>query len=332
MANFLFYRYHFVNTGEKSLFSADDNEVLSNELLNKRFIDDMVSKGEHTKELNLSGFKYDRKGEQTSEIYANEIKRCDNGIVLLQVRNNKKKRFMPINQTEPQEVGHYPYCWVIVDTRAESQAILVQQKREAFQNPDDVASLVVDYCSSELGLSYLGWEMTSEKRICKGSIWDIVRSRTESDQDRVKSLCIKLDDKRKNAQGEVDKALQFIMDKLAAPEGELKLFTDDVTRKLLDETKKDVRETVDLLIENQYRLKIGFERSGSVEYGRKADAVYGIADSVCEEFENGQPIFGDRGQATFNLVKWLDTIMPEDDGHIYSQSERRTRNGRRSKK
>ncbi len=122
------------------------------------------------------------------------------------------------------------------------------------------------------------------------------------------------------------------MDKLAAPEGELKLFTDDVTRKLLDETKKDVRETVDLLIENQYRLKIGFERSGSVEYGRKADAVYGIADSVCEEFENGQPIFGDRGQATFNLVKWLDTIMPEDDGHIYSQSERRTRNGKRSKK
>ena len=36
---------------------------------------------------------------------------------------------------------------MIVDTRPGSQAILVQQKKSAFNNPDAMARLVTEYCS-----------------------------------------------------------------------------------------------------------------------------------------------------------------------------------------
>ena len=333
MANFLFYRYRFVKTDERTLFSTQDGENLSDSLLNSKFNDDLALKAKNHTDLNLYDFKTDRKGEQTSESYVNEIKHYDAGIALLQVRNNKRRKFMPVDQTEQQEVGHYPICWVIVDTRPGSMAILVQQKNDTFKNSDDVAALIVDYCMREFRLAELGWRMVTEKRLCIGSIWDIVKMRTAKGQDRVKSLCIKITGKKANEENEVDKALQVILEKLAAPEGELKLTSDDAAKKILDESREDVRNTVDLLIENKYTMKIGFDKSGTVEYGKEAPAIYGIADNICEEFEGGGLVILDDGTSGYNLGVWLDTLIPEDGTHTYIQAEKKKKgNGRRSKK
>lgn len=261
-------------------------------------------------------------------MYTNEIKHFAGGVALLEVRNNKFKKVMPRDKNESVDVEHCPLCWAIIDTRPDSMAILVQQKRDVFGNANDVAGLIVDCCSRELKISELDWKMVYEKRLCKGSIWDIVKSRTDSGQDRVKCLCVKIDGKRANEENEVDKALQLVLEKLAAPEGELKLMSDDPARKILDETKDDVRNTVDMLIENNYRMRIGFEKSGSVEYGRDTEAVYGIADEYCDEFVNGTALLGGR----YNLKDWLDTLMPEDEAHTYIQSEKKKRNGRRARK
>ena len=90
---------------------------------------------------------------------------------------------------------HYPYTFVIVDMRPGNQAILVQQKSSAFKNPDEVAALVTDYCSRVLQLSSLGLKMRLDKRLCKGSIWDMVSMRTYREQDRVKSFTLLIDKK-----------------------------------------------------------------------------------------------------------------------------------------
>lgn len=71
-----------------------------------------------------------------------------------QVRNNKHKKVIPIDQLEALDVPHYPYTFVIVDMRPGNQAILVQQKSSAFKNPDEVAALVTDYCS-RVSMAYL---------------------------------------------------------------------------------------------------------------------------------------------------------------------------------
>lgn len=332
MANFLFYKYRFEKTDERTLFDQDTGEVLTDASINERFAQDLATKANNRASLNLYDVKPDRQGVESPENYANDIRRYDEGIALLDVRNNKHKTVMPIDKMEAEQIGHFPYCLVIIDTRPDSRAILVQQKIDAFKSADAVIGLIAEYCTRELGLAMLGWRMVTEKRLCRGSIWDIVKTRTAQGQDRVRSLSIVLAGKKPNEKNEVDKALQLILDKLAAPEGELKLTSDDAARKILDDTKEDVRNTVDMLIENEYRMKIGFDKSGSVEYGKQAAAVYGIADTLLQEFENGVTAIMDDGSAGYRVEIWLNTLMPEDDAHTYIEAEKKKRNGQRRKK
>ena len=112
---------------------------------------------------------------------------------MLQVRNNKHKKVIPIDRLEELDVPHYPYTLVIVDARPGCQAILVQQKKSAFNNPDAVARLVAEYYTRELELSKFGLKVGLQQRLCKGSIWDVVTIRTVRGQDKVKSFTLKLD-------------------------------------------------------------------------------------------------------------------------------------------
>lgn len=332
MANFVFYKYRFEKTDERTLFDQETGEELTESSINDKFAADLASKAENRNSLNLYDIKADKQGVTAPESYANDIRRYDSGIALLDVRNNKHKNVIPIDKMQAEQIGHYPYCLVIIDTRPDCRAILVQQKADAFKSPDAVMGLIADYCTRELGLAMLGWKFVTEKRLCLGSIWDIVKTRTTQGQDRVRSLSIVLTGKKPNENNEVDKALQMVLEKLAAPEGELKLTSDDAAKKILDDTKEDVRNTVDMLIENKYSMKISFDKSGTVEYGKEAAAVYGIADTVCEEFENGTMVMMDDGSSGFNMKIWLDTLMPEDGAHTYVEPELKKKNGRGKKK
>ena len=171
MANFLFYKYRFEKTGEKTLFSTEDNAHVSNEYLNDKFAGLIGERaGAKIRKLNLYSVKADKKGVTAPEMYTNEIKNFADGIALLEVRNNKFKKVMPRDKNESVDVEHCPLCWAIIDTRPDSMAILVQQKKDVFGNADEVAGLIVDCCSRELKISELDWRMVYEKRLCKGSI------------------------------------------------------------------------------------------------------------------------------------------------------------------
>jgi hypothetical protein len=251
---------------------------------------------------------------------------------MLQVRNNKHKKVIPIDKLEALDVPHYPYTLVIVDARPGCQAILVQQKKSAFNNPDAVARLVAEYYTRELELSKFGLKVGLQQRLCKGSIWDVVTMRTVRGQDKVKSFTLKLDKKRPNSKNEVDKALQLVLDMFCAPEGELKLSSKKDGSAIFDETREDVRNVVDMLIQNKYHMKVGFERSGSVEYGKETDAIYGVDDGWCLEFMRGEQHIGDGEKGEYYLFGWLDMLMPEGAGYDYRSSDRKRRNGKRVRK
>ena len=80
-----------------------------------------------------------------------------------------------------------------------------------------------------------------------------------------------------------------------------------------------------MLIENKYRMKVGFEKSGVVEYGKETEVIYGIADSVCTDFEDG---VREIGETATPLQRWLDTLMPDESAHTYIQTKQK-KNGRR---
>ena len=71
---FHFYRYHFVQTGDKNLFSKEDNEKVTGEYLNMKFADDLRGKSSAGNDgINLYGFKPDRSGMESPESYGNEM-------------------------------------------------------------------------------------------------------------------------------------------------------------------------------------------------------------------------------------------------------------------
>lgn len=333
MINFLYYKYCFEQTKDGNLFSGDGHENVTPEYINGLFAEHLgfvVTKG--TKSLNLFGTKTDSKKEEAPESYGNSIVNFHNGVFMLFVHNNKTKKIVPKEIEEEIKVAHHPYTCVIVDTRPEAQAILVQQKKNAFPNTDYVVELILSECAQHLSLWETNFESKYELRSHKGSIWDIVECRTLNGKDRVRSLSLKFTEKKANEENEVDNALQTILARFSAKEGELKLLSDENAKKLLEDTERDVRRTVDLLIENNYSMKIGFEKSGDVEYGKKALAIYGLEEKVYEEFKDKNARIGAGGVAHYGLMEWLDTIVPEDGSHEYVQTERnKKRNGRRKK-
>ena len=158
MANFLFYRYHFVPADEPDLFAQEERTDASrdDDVHNPRLSADLESKASGIKKLELYEFKTDKTGVQTSVQYENDVINSFGGVTMLHVRNNKHKKVIPIDRLEELDVPHYPYTLVIVDARPGCQAILVQQKKSAFNNPDAVARLVVEYYTRELELSKFG--------------------------------------------------------------------------------------------------------------------------------------------------------------------------------
>lgn len=333
MINFLYYKYCFEQTRDANLFSAEDHVKVTPDYINGQFADHLefvLTKG--TKSLNLYGIKTERNQEESPDSYGNTIVNSHDGVFMLFVHNNKTKKIVPKEIEEEIKVDHHPYACVIVDTRPGSQAILVQQKKNAFPNTDYVVQLILNECAQQLSLWKTNFEPDYEKRYHKGSIWDIVKYRVANGRDRVKSLCLKFTEKKPNEENEVDKALQTILTKFSADEGELKLVSDENAKKLLEETQTTVRRTVDLLIENEYSMKIGFEKSGEVEYGKKALAIYGLDEKVYEEFKIKNPQIGAGGVAHYDLIDWLDTIVPENESHEYVQTEKtKKKDGRRKK-
>ena len=323
MANFYLYKYQFEQSMEPDLFATKNVQL--NQAKQEEMINSLLNPPEGCARTlsNLYSMKVTPKGEPEPEIYTNDILKHHKGITLLQVKNNRTKTVIPIDSNDAKKVGHYPYCYVIIDTRAESTSILVQQN-SAFTNPDIVAEALINYFKAQLQLSFIGWTITYKKRKCKGVIWDIVRTRTKGNKDRVSELSFKFSSKRQpTGDNKIDAYCKDALHFFSSEEGELKLYSSDSSSRMLDETNEDLKRTVNLLIDNQYKIKVGFEKSGSYEYGKDAFAIYGVEDNVCKAFEEDKPeLFGCSAEG---LIEWLDKIMPEDDSIEYTEPSTRRR-------
>lgn len=72
MANFLFYKYRFEKTDERTLFDQETGEELTDASLNGRFATDLANKAENYASLNLYDIKADKHGVTAPESYVND--------------------------------------------------------------------------------------------------------------------------------------------------------------------------------------------------------------------------------------------------------------------
>lgn len=321
MTNFIVYKYSFPEPDQEDVLKDLHKNAMSlnTDLINK--LNEASQSAE--KKLNLQ-FEYTvgRNNELRVIRHSNTIYAHSNGVFLLQVHIEKDKMITPEDSTEKTPVKDYPWCWVIFDTRPDSQLILVQKKSEGFgKNTDYVADyLFGDYCERELDLRMNGTEFHLEKRICDGLLWSVIKHRTKGGHDSLKALCIKMADKGTNIpnQGnEVDKALQFVMQAMRMPEGEVKLFSSDETNQLLKGRKPDFIGIAEQLLRNNYSIRAEFAKSGSFECGKNTETIYGVEDCFVEKFCVTQRSEKDSTDP-LALIYWINDIILRDNSYHYS--------------
>lgn len=321
MINFIVYQYSFPTPGSEDVFrdTYKDAETLNAELLDRL----TEASRSDDKRLNLQ-FEYTagRNDEHHVIKHSNTIYAHSNGVFLIQLHTEKDKKITPEHSTEKIPIKDYPWCWLLIDTRPESHLIMVQKKGEAFgKNTDYVADcLVGDFCTRELDLRMNGTELHLEKRICDGTLWEVIKHRTSGGRDSLKSLFIKMADKGESvkSQGnEVDQALQFIMRSMRMPEAEMKLFSSDETHELLKGKKPDFIGIAEQLIMNKYTIRADFEKSGSFECGKDTETIYGVEDCFVEKFCVSQGPEKE-GPDPLALIHWLNDIILKDTSYHYS--------------
>lgn len=321
MINFIVYKYSFPDPEQDDIFKETykDATMLNTELLNRL----TEASRSDEKRLNLQ-FEYTagRNNDHIVIKHSNTIYAQSNGVFLIQLHTEKDKMITPENSTEKKPIKDYPWCWVVIDTRPDSQLIMVQKKGETFgKNTDYVADcLLGDYCARELDLRMNGTELHLEKRICDGTLWEVIKHRTKGGRDNLKSLFIKMtsnDERIQNDRNDVDQALQFIMQAMRMPEAEMKLYSSDETRQLLQGRKPDFIGIAEQLIKNNYTIRADFEKSGSFECGKDTETIYGVEDCLVEEF-CVSPDPEKSGPDPLALIHWINDIILNDTSYHYS--------------
>ncbi|MCF0212574.1 MAG: hypothetical protein HUK17_06755, partial [Bacteroidales bacterium] len=290
MLYFRLYKFAFSQSTHRTLFSAANHQQLDEDMLcNVMYKVLIKAASTPAKSIDI----YDTKpttGE--SVIYPNTVVCAHSGVVLLQVRCEKCKYYIPANSNNPESIGHYPYCWVIIDIRPQSRLMLIQHNTDAFRNPDIVAQLLERWCLRALDLTTLGWTFNTKIYQSQQTIWQVVRIRTSNGQDHLRSINFRFASQCDNTNNnnvdkskvDVDRALQVMLQTLAAADGEIKIRTNPETQERFNKQEEDIVGLIEYLIQRNYRVRMNFEHSGTYEQGKQNIAIYGIDPKLIATF------------------------------------------------
>lgn len=310
-----------------------DSNVLSNQSLNMSFYKGFeVAWHTPEKKLNLYSVKKNKDQTEEPELYENNIEAIQDGVVLMVIRNHKMLKFTPKDDTEKSKIDDYPWCYAIIDTRPQSQHILIEKKKEAFNSPEMVGDIISKYCTTSLQLPQIGWEYQYSRRVIEGYIWDIVDSRLKYKKDRVKSLGFHFFKREDDDNDQVDVALQTLLSAFATAEGDISVYNEDSSGKSFDHKNETMRRTIEMMIRNEYTIKVGFDKTGTIEYTKKKVACpeYVIEPKVLAEFKN-EPNLAPEGESAYDLTQFLDDILGESTTISYQPIKKIKKNGRKKR-
>lgn len=342
MPTFIAYNYSFEPTpsNEAVEIIIDFPEFANSQIsrnISKESLNDIFYRGfeeawnTSEKKLNLYSTKKNKDKTEEPEMYENNIVAIHERVILMVIRNHKVVRFTPKDNTEKQDIDDYPWCYVIIDTRPHSQHILIEKKKEAFNSPKTVCDIFENYIMTSMSLPQIGWECQCRKRVIEDEIWRIVDSRLKYKKDRVKSLGFHFYKRENNENDNVEVALQSILSAFSTAEGDITMYNEDSSGKSFDHRNETMRRTVEMLIRNDYTIKVGFDKTGSIEYGRQRIAIpeYLFDSQVLSEYRD-QPNLGSNGTGSYELIEEIDGILTEETKVQYQQIKEK-KGGRRKK-
>ena len=271
------------------------------------------------------------KGDE-QEIFKGQVLRHVDGVVLLYIEANRKKR--TIVDRKEVEHDHHPYCHIIIDNRPNHQLVGIE-RGSAFANTDKVAEILTTGLSVKMYDYRRGIKLS---RLTKSTIqlWDVVDEIVKTFSDRVTQVRIDYTgagskDKKKGANH-----FLALISALAEKSGSDALFSltaKDQSGVQLSKIRNDMQHIAEICLEqSDYGLAVKFEKFGVYRYGANLVAQFCVDDKVTEHFALGMRVFDyDEKGEIFELVQWLNQLKLLIDNNYQHESlqPKRTRRRRR---
>lgn len=245
------------------------------------------------------------------EAFENDVLRCDNGVMLMTIENNKWKH--TTNKKKDVAHEHHPYCHVVIDNRPGHQIIAVV-KNAAFDNkPDKVCGILNHAFNNRVFLGQYHLQLTFTK--CQrnsNEFWPVVNDIRSKFKDSVKQIRMDFSGKDEEEQANPSDvvAIMRALAKKSASTAAVTLNADGDEVKL-DELHDDLTNMADICIKQKgmYNLTVKFKTFGLYRYGTDIMAQFGVEDEVLDEFEHGiKRMAEDNPDGTFALTEWLDRM------------------------
>ena len=327
MANFLEYKFHIYNNSEFFEYTEKYTEPLNT------IFQDAYNNGS----IELQYDEIDEDGNFVDTyIYSNDVKMNYGGVVILQIHEHKIKWSTPEHGTEKTEqYDDYPWIWVVIDIRPNSQFIFVQKKSEAFSNKTEfvVKELLGNYISKKLNLSESNYRLDFEVAKChggQGQIWNVVKHRTKNGLDKLKTMAIRFGEKKTVPTAErADKFMWDILDKFKSDDAELQLWASKESNNNMQDVMPDMIGVAEQLLQYDYIIRLAFLKSGSIECSRDAQAIYGVQDSLVSQFGTSN---SNTGRCRTDLINWIDEYIVTDNLVFYDEIGKYKRPKRSKKK
>lgn len=307
MINFIEYKYHIFNNSE--CFECTD--------MYKEQLEAIFQDAYRNGSIDLKYTEMDDEGNWVDTFsYPNDVKMIYEGVVILQIHEHKIKWSTPEHGTEKTEHhDDYPWIWVIIDTRPDSQFIFVQKKSDAFNNKTEfvVKDLLGDYIAKQLNLNESNYRIDFEVAKCRGGqgqAWNVVKHRTKNGADKLKTMLIRCGERRAApTEDRVDKFMYNLLQLFKADDAEVQLWASKECNDNMQEIMPDMIGMAEQLLQYDYIIRFVFLRSGSIECSRDAVAIYGVQDSYVSKF--GIPNI-ESGRSQRELIDWIDEYIITD--------------------
>lgn len=295
MAEFYVYKYEF----KESL--GDGTEDMTKEEVRRAWTQKLRYGTEFNIQTNWKG---------TDPCVAVPVEADHHEIIVLQMRNRKELKQYVEGKTDPELITSKPYCTVIFDNRPGVQQLLIEKKTRTFNRPEDAVDILRRFFGREMRLPF---EMVCRCKRNARELWEQVELNQQNGKP-VKKVELKMGDMTQmDKAGANEEAAQMLMylnrfNRMMGDETSL-VSTAERFRK----TNRDVREMVNLMMQNGYEVIVHFDGAETYTSTTKAPVLFSLEDEILEEHKATQ----EKEKPSAKLLLQLDELRNDMEGCTY---------------
>lgn len=267
--------------------------------------------------LNLYQYRKTQNGLEP-EKFPNDIMSVHEGVYLLRINNNKKTKMVEQAETTTNGIPDYeentyisnPYCYVVVDNRAEKGICqMAIQKNSAWGDTHKVRNLLQQNLNRKFIEEGIPLSLSITAKMRPSKIWEFCQQRCREGQDTIKRISFDFPNQRKIATSNriprptgYVKQLARLMDLTDAIKTHIHLDYIQADPDDIEKNAKDLANIVHICTNKEYNLSILFKNYGAYRCDEMVRAMFPMKEELLNAF----------------ITKWESIPFDEENFGLYT--------------